>query len=306
MLGEKIYRAMQIAQEQEGRRALSMSSMGYCEYKLMLEQIRGEQKQIDAETQMRFAVGTATHEYLQRLLYNTRIDDLEILEIEKSCSIGKLTGHIDLIAKINGIKTIVDFKIVDSNYFKMIQTPPEPNIDQVQLYAYAEDIQDILLLYICKSTGEFKEFPLKLDCERAINLSIKYDIIMEGRAEKKACPDWECSKRYCQYVRECWPEKSYIKNDNTKKIDSELEKKYLDLKTQIENLEEELSSVKKEIETELQGSEGIGDQIKAAYTPASESITYEKAQLERLISPDLLEKCKKTSQKKAFYTIRKI
>src|SRR4030043_1647132 len=69
-----------------------------------------------------------------------------------------ISGRADAIVTLENELYVVDFKSMNSYKFKMLQEPPEDNVNQIQLYMHYFKIPKGILLYVNKDTLALKEF----------------------------------------------------------------------------------------------------------------------------------------------------
>ncbi len=317
MLGELITQAMVMNHEDNVRDYVGISGIGYCELKLQRLFQRKDVAEVPPAQLLAFLTGTGTHELIFKLLwkYRGKLEGFKYNKREKEVSVTTargniLKGHLDLDAEIKGVKLTADLKVVDERAFEYLSEPYQHQVDQVMMYSFAEKLKDWLIVYFCKGgskKGQFKEFSGKVDERRIAFLLEKYDRIMSGEANKPfETPDgsWECG--YCQYYKECWGEKEYIKKQSgiEEITNVQLELRYIELKAQYDQAKDDLNDVKEELTAGLNGKRGEGEHLSAIFYKGGESVSYDSTLLKHFVDPKVLEKCTKISQKSGYYALR--
>lgn len=128
----------------------------------------------------------------------------------------RLAGKLDAVVRLDGKYYVLEIKSVNRFTFDEImrQGPREEHVLQLNLYLYY--VQNLfripanmgILLYKCKDTSRFWEFPIPFD-EKGVNNFFLLMREIENYLAKNILPerpyqitDWQC--QYCDYRRVCW------------------------------------------------------------------------------------------------------
>jgi len=128
----------------------------------------------------------------------------------------RLAGKLDAVIRLDGKYYVLEIKSANRFTFDEIihQGPKEEHLLQLQLYLYY--VQNLfriptnigILLYKCKDTSRFWEFPVSFD-EKEVNTFFLLMRNVEDYLSKNILPerpykitDWRC--QYCEYQQVCW------------------------------------------------------------------------------------------------------
>lgn len=209
--------------EEEKRTRPSPSKAGYCALKVYRQFKRNDKTDMDTKGLWNVWKGKALHNEIARLIEkHTRSDKYtyeDLSQVSQNLKVrfvtphgNEITGELDLVANINGIPYIVDWKFPNAAAFKWrkkLNAPQQHYIDQLLIYSYAINNPNIILMYFGEF-GESLEFVIKYDQARVDYLLSKFDAIFESANESRLLEkkflkipeeNWECS--YCQYKDEC-------------------------------------------------------------------------------------------------------
>lgn len=194
-----------------------------------------EPSPIDIRSLRTFSIGEHFHDWIQELIINTgtatAIEEFNINQVilpnntilyikHKQLSNRlvfeydniKITGRIDIKLKIATKEYVVDIKSIKSNRFIELQSPKLAHILQVQLYMAATGIKRGILIYVDKSTSQFKEWVFTYDSSFvAIHLvyyqNLKLQYIDQNKLPERpyAKPGVFC-REYCKWNKPCWEE----------------------------------------------------------------------------------------------------
>jgi hypothetical protein len=201
----------------------------------------------------KMAMGTCIHDYIQKLIEN--IDGAKLIECEnlKNITIDgiEFNYRLDGILEINGKKYILEIKTTYGAGARYIEKDGEKPDHKQQMYMYMnfENIENGILLYICKDSGFMIEFvyegiklrngwfsekieqlkKLKSKIETKQIPDRQYQIRMKNvggeisenftKDKVKYKSDWQCS--YCQWKNECWKDALNEIKNNKFYIDNE-------------------------------------------------------------------------------------
>jgi len=290
---DEIIKAIVSKYYDETRDYIGISQIPYCELKLYRDVKRGRKQDVPAHVLQRMFIGTAAHKGMEELLLwyakekNAQfipVDTESEIVIRDERGVPILKGHFDfLFIWKTGRKTgtLVDFKFIGHNHFRMIEKrneAPAHYVDQMYLYAYAINeekenpkfkdfkVTDCLLVMIDidppprKEGLYIKEFRFRTNKKRALELiekKIHLDkCLAEGMEPEKPfeSPDesWECN--YCDYYEECWGAQLKLKSKGKGKklVPDELAKRYIELKSKKDEIEQQMEEVRQQI-TEMIG-----------------------------------------------------
>lgn len=295
MLGELLRSAIKIDHEQqESRKYIGISQIGYCRRKLYLQVVEKERPDISVDALFRFMKGNAGHEIARKLLWKMRgsLDGFTYLKSEKDieidCGNGYiLKGHADLKYKIKDNLMIGDFKIQNPYVWNNIEEPSQHLVDQLTGYGAGENINDLELCFVNDSNGKDKTFTFKLDKTRVSYLKLKYRNLMKD-IEKKTEPEpdhndpdktWECG--YCFNYRNCWGERKFKKSDNTMEIPGKLVKQYIEFYKNKQEAEKNLTIIRDNIINLLQGSKGTSQNLSASVVIPKPKKEFNKKKFEK-------------------------
>ncbi|HCJ66506.1 MAG TPA: hypothetical protein DHV62_04075, partial [Elusimicrobia bacterium] len=128
----------------------------------------------------------------------------------------RLSGKLDAVVRLDGKYYVLEIKSVNRFTFDEImhQGPREEHALQLNLYLYY--VQNLfristntgILLYKCKDTSRFWEFPIPFD-EKVVNNFFVLMHSVDDYLAKNIIPDrpykitdWQC--QYCDYRQVCW------------------------------------------------------------------------------------------------------
>lgn len=175
----------------------------------------------------------------------------------------RLAGKLDAVVRLEGKYYVLEIKSVNRFTFDEIihQGPREEHVLQLNLYLYY--VQNLfriptssgILLYKCKDTSRFWEFPIPYD-EKEVNNFFTLMRSIEDYLAKNILPerpykitDWQC--QYCNYRQICWEgyagevrrSRAEIKDENLVNFIGEL----LWIREQIKELSEKEENLNTEI-----------------------------------------------------------
>ncbi len=119
-----------------------------------------------------------------------------------------ISGRADAIITLDNELYVVDFKSMNSMRFRKLETPPEENVNQIQLYLHYFQIPKGILLYVDKDRLELKDFLVEYDPKRTkkllkdleeVKMKIDKNIIPERLSDYPK--NFQC--RYCQFREVC-------------------------------------------------------------------------------------------------------
>ena len=316
-IGSLITNAIERGRELEEKRDyIGISQIAYCMRKLYLQHTQQEKTELGTNVLLAFLTGSATHEAIQSLIWKHRgwlplkyrKSEIKVECITPAGNV--LKGHADLVATIDGVDTVIDFKVSSGGKFASVKRKGEPDshyVDQLMLYGHCLQLDYCQLAYINKDSGETLTYIFTVDAERVKGLLFKYDNLMlhikRGKEPQKAFvkPDdsWECS--YCQYKGHCWQTTYIDKIDETVTIESALTEEYARLTKSKAEIDNRLTEIKEQVEAGLNGRDACGDGVKISYIAPAQTATIDKKTLAKLVDSSIIEQATKTKKKGGYY-----
>ena len=311
-----ILQAIKANYDNDIREGVTMSSAGYCELKTQKLYINKEKPDIPVDRLLAMLTGTATHDYIFKLLYKYRgeIEGFKYRYREREVVMdtpwGPYRGHLDMAAEVNDTEEVIDLKVVDVGPFVYIKVPRYHDKKQLMLYLAAEGKKNCRLVYICKggktTTAKTKEYPFEVDDALVAELVVKFGRIMEGKAEKpfdNPTDSWECG--VCPFYEECWGKKTFMqKQDSVAEIPADLEEAFIAIKAKYDQAKADMDAVKENIQEYLGGKRGEGSSMSAWFIGPRTQTTYDSSLLRKYIAEDKLKLCAKTTDKSGYYNMR--
>ncbi|MFC2143078.1 PD-(D/E)XK nuclease family protein, partial [Candidatus Aenigmatarchaeota archaeon] len=205
-------------QKPEGR--YYPSQIGTCMRKVWYSYKFPRETQVDL--QKIFHIGNIMHDLVVEILESDKNPHIELLQAEfpfrEEIDDFMISGRIDnlILVKEDNKKVLIEVK--SSSNIKYIETPPDYNIMQLQLYMHFTRIDDGILLYIDKRNMKTKTFDFKYSVDDALKVIERFRLLHkhikdstipkpESRADEKN--KWTCE--HCEYRDKCYqetPEKS--------------------------------------------------------------------------------------------------
>ncbi len=160
-----------------------------------------------------FHAGNMLHEFVAEVIKSEKNPEVELLETEMPVKVNYkdflISGRIDnlILAKIENKVVLVEVK---SCKFLPKEIRKEHEM-QLQLYMYAADVPDGMLLYVQKDNLETKWFDIKFSKEKADEILERFNQLHKSLSENKipgaeARHDseraWMCD--YCLWKEECF------------------------------------------------------------------------------------------------------
>lgn len=199
---------------------LSPSMAGGCQRQAAFKFVGAPgNRKIDAQLQMIFDDGNIRHIKwgwmfldMQEVLGKDRF---EVLALEMGVSIPELymSGSLDCIALINGVKWVVDFKGANTFAFNGValkDQPKEGHPEQLVSYMRAAKIRRGLLLYENKNNSEIKAHVVILNKETWNPTRFWFSSVVESVREEKlparheACTKGSTMASQCAFKKLCY------------------------------------------------------------------------------------------------------
>jgi len=170
--------------------------------------------EIEPKLRRIFELGDILHDFIVQVIKSEKTPEVELLQSEMPFKIPfedfVISGRVDdlMLLKADGMKILVEVKSCKS--LKMVKKPMEHHKTQIQLYMYATQVHNGMLLYIDKSTLETKSFSVKFSQKRAKQILNKFralhkHLVKDGlpvpEAKKRKETKWMCG--YCEYKKKC-------------------------------------------------------------------------------------------------------
>jgi len=162
-----------------------------------------------------FSVGEALHDFVARALK----EDPKIKHCESEVPISiyipecdfTISGRIDnIVTDENGEERIIEVKSTGQKV-EFLKEPKPENVEQLNIYLVARQIQHGDVFYVEKNTLKTAQFPVERDRELFLSKTIKdYAVLDECLREGKLpAPEgkiykemaWQCQR--CEYKKEC-------------------------------------------------------------------------------------------------------
>jgi len=312
------YQSLRRSYESDIREGVGISQIGYCELKTQRFYIDKNKPDIPPDRLLAMLTGTATHEKIFSLLWKYRGElpgftyRKKEMEVVLPTPKGRMIGHLDLLAEIDGEPEVADLKVVDFGPFGWIDSERsrEHEYDQINCYAAAAGIKRCRLIYLSKggktTTANVKEYPFPVDLERVEELKLKYDRIMAGEAVKPfkdPGESWECN--VCPYYSQCWGIKTAVqKQEGVEEIPQELEEKYIAVKAALDEYKAQEAELREQIAAQLQGKRGEGSALSAIYVKPYTYQKFDTKKLKLYIDDAKLKECAKDVDGGGYYKMQ--
>lgn len=214
--------------EEYQKTALSPTDAYGCPRKIFYKWYKYDCEPTNAQNLRVFSMGNAIHERWQSLLQEMGIQLKDEFYIDDTYKGVPIHGYVDSICLIDNTPVIVELKSQkDWMYGKIdyLKEAKKEHIGQVMIYMHFTGIHTSILLYENKNTSELKEFIVKYDKEKALEILNSfvetYELInlneLPERFEGAKKEKYPCS--WCPFVSTCFDS---LENSNTnlnKKVD---------------------------------------------------------------------------------------
>ena len=179
------------------------SAITGCPRALYYDRIGTEPKQcIPKYLRMLFDMGHAIHDVIQNRLKNIPGFEAEVVAYYEPLN---LFGHCDGIFRDED--WVLEIKTVGDSVFKNLVKPKPDHIAQAHCYMWALDIPRCQMLYVHRSTGKLRMFPVFFSdsvWERVVRTIKHIDrCVDEGTPPSKEINSYIC--KTCKFKHECKP-----------------------------------------------------------------------------------------------------
>lgn len=184
-----------------------ITDAGKCARAVFFKFKNAPKKDMDANILRLFDHGDHMHQLIMKPLFGIR--EVHVVASEVNIPPQEIiSGRADAIVSDGKDLYVLDIKSMNSMIFSKLTEPKEENVDQLQLYLHYFKVPNGILLYVDKNNLNLKEFIVKKDEGRALELlrtleetkkKIDSDIIPERLPDYPE--NWQC--RYCQYAEVC-------------------------------------------------------------------------------------------------------
>ncbi len=207
MLKELIDKFYLDRQKDKEQQRFYITDAGKCARAVFFKFKNATKKDIDANILRLFEHGDHIHQLIMKPLLSIR--ELHVVASEVNIPPQELiSGRADAIISDGKKLYVVDIKSMNSMVFRNLQEPKEENVDQLQLYLHYFKIPNGVLLYVNKDNQELKEFIVKYNKSRALQLLEVLKKTKE-KIDSNIVPDrledyprnWQC--QYCQFREVC-------------------------------------------------------------------------------------------------------
>jgi CRISPR/Cas system-associated exonuclease Cas4 (RecB family) len=199
------------------------SSLGYfvpelkgCIRRGVYERTQWEKKELwDADSLMRFEEGNRQEAHIMADLIKAGLNPIEqqtALEWKEK----EITGHLDAVLVVDGKPVVLEIKSASPYIFDQIHSFEDLNKKpwlrsykiQINLYMLLKEMEQGILLFKDKSSGDFKQINVTLDYElteyairaaEAINKHVKENTLAERITDREVC-------KKCPFKHLCLPD----------------------------------------------------------------------------------------------------
>jgi len=163
--------------------------------------------EIEARVLRLFDHGDSIHQLIMKPLFGIR--DIHVVASEVNIPPQELiSGRADAILSFGKELYVLDIKSMNGMIFRVLTSPKEENVDQIQLYLHYFKVPKGILLYVNKDSQDLKEFVVSYDKVRASRL-LKGMEALKAKIDSNVIPDripdypsdWQC--KYCQFKAFC-------------------------------------------------------------------------------------------------------
>lgn len=195
-------------EREDGLHPSQISRVPYCLKRHKLEQKFGHA--VAPETQLIFNIGHVLHDFYREKYFP------EIYNKEKRIcfyldDVIKVVGSMDGMIDIENVPSLVEIKSVGKDAWQMFRRPKDTHVNQMQLYMYAENLTQGVLVYINKDNGDIKEWMIGYDQElvdELLYLIREIDRVDHSDAlplEHKKCTPSSVLRKQCPFSERCFP-----------------------------------------------------------------------------------------------------